>query len=184
MVSSILVPPTPEDGKRKTCEAIMDGIRKIRLYMHDSKQIHCRPSHLMENLIGLITASDRQFDKISHNYDFYRMIDENLFECGEEQNSKKLNRTIRNMSLASDLLSARHDYQISQKHYLLADEITKDTFHCTPRQVITLLNRYGHTCSYRSYTRMRNIVQRTTTELGEALLLNQEESSDIEMMDL
>lgn len=160
----------------------MNGIRKIRLYIHDSKQINCRPSHLMENFIGLITASDRQFDKISHNYDFYRMIDENLFDCAEDSNSKKLNRTIRNMSLASDLLSARHDHQISQKHYLLADEIANESFHCTPREVISLLNRYGHTCSYRSYKRMR----RTTEELTEALSLVDDQASDVEidMIDL
>lgn len=180
MVSSIIVPPAPTDEKRKTCETIMDGIRKIRLYIHDSKQINCLPSSLMQNFIGLLTASDRQFDKISHNYDFYRMLDDNLFDDTDEQRSKKLNKTIRNMSLASDLISARHDHQISQKHYLLADEIAKDTFHCTPRQVITLLNRYGHTCSYRGYRRMKTVVQRTTHELGETLLVDQDEPSDIE----
>ncbi len=135
----------------------------------------------MQNLIGLITTSEKQFERISHDYDFYRMIDENLFEYNHEKISNKLDKTIRNMSLASDLISARHDHQISQKHYLLADEISKETFHCTPRQVITLLNRYGHTCSYKSYRKMKTLVQQTTNELGERLLLDEEKSSDIEL---
>jgi hypothetical protein len=159
----------------------MNGIRKIRLYIRDSKQINCSPSIFMQNLIGLITTSEKQFERISHDYDFYRMIDENLFEYNHEKISNKLDKTIRNMSLASDLISARHDHQISQKHYLLADEISKETFHCTPRQVITLLNRYGHTCSYKSYRKMKTLVQQTTNELGERLLLDEEKSSDIEL---
>ena len=160
----------------------MNGIRKIRLYIRDSKQIDNTPSLLMQNLIGLITASERQFDRIALNYDFYRMIDENLFNQRQEKPSNKLDKTIRNMSLASDLISARHDHQISQKHYLLADEIAKETFHCTPRQVITLLNRYGHTCSYKSYQRMKALIQQTTSELGETIFMDTEKSSsDLEL---
>ena len=85
------------------------------------------------------------------------------------------------MSLASDLISARHDRQISQKHYLLADEISQESFHCTPRQVITLLNRYGHTCSYKSYRKMKTLVQQTTSELGERISIDAEKSSDFEL---
>jgi hypothetical protein len=159
----------------------MNGIRKIRLYIRDSKQINGSPSLLMQNFIGLLTTSERQFERISHDYDFYRMIDENLFEHNHEKVSNKLDKTVRNLSLASDLISARHDHQISQKHYLLADEISKESFHCTPRQVITLLNRYGHTCSYKSYHKMKKLVQKTTNELAERLLPDEENSSDSEL---
>jgi len=157
----------------------MNAIRKIRLYIRDSKQINSSPPLLIQNLIGLITTSEKQFEKISHDYDFYRMIDENLFDNQKQTN--KFDKNLRNMSLASDLISARHDNQISQKHYLLADEIAKETFHCTPRQVITLLNRYGHTCSYKSYRRMKKLIQQTTNELAEKFITDEDKSSDSEL---
>ena len=180
IVPSTVIPPTPQDHQRETCEAVMNGIRKIRLYIRDPKQINYSPSIFMQNLIGLITTSEKQFQRISHDYDFYRMIDENLFEHHHTKVVHKLDKTIRNMSLASDLISARHDHQISQKHYLLADEISRENFHCTPRQVITLLNRHGHTCSYKSYRKMKRLVQQTTKELGERLGLDDGNSSDAE----
>jgi len=166
----------------------MNGIRKIRLYIRDPKQINSCPSLLIRNLIGLITTSERQFDKISHQYDFYRMIDEDLFDNGNTKISNKHDKNLRNMSLASDLISARHDNRVSEKHFLLADELTKKSFHCTPKQVITLLNHYGHTCSYKSYTRMKTLRQRTTSEFGEEIIeeiekmmTNEEKSSDSEL---
>jgi len=160
----------------------MNGIRKIRLYIRDSKQINSSPSLLIQNLIGLITTSEKQFEKISHEYDFYRMIDENLFDINNNQKqSNRFDKNLRNMSLASDLISARHDHQISQKHYLLADEISKESFHCTPRQVITLLNRYGHTCSYKSYRKIKTLRDRTINELGEKFITDEEKSSDSEL---
>ena len=181
IVPPVVIPPTPKDYQRETCETVMNGIRKIRLYIRDAKQIDRSPSIFMQNLIGLITTSEKQFERISHDYDFYRMIDENLFENNQQNTSNKADKTVRNMSLASDIISARHDHQISQKHYLLADEISKETFHCTPRQVITLLNRYGHTCSYKSYRKMKKSIQQTINELGEGLLLDEEISSDVEL---
>jgi len=147
----------------------MSGIRKIRLYIRDPEQIHSLPSLLMQNVIGLITTSEKQFDKISHQYDFYRMIDEDLFDNGNNQLANKSDKNLRNISLASDLISARHDNRISQKHFLLADELTKKDFRCTPKQVITLLNRYGHTCSYKSYIKMKILRQQAISELGEEL---------------
>ena len=182
----MIAPPTTQDYERETCEIIMKAIRKIRLYIRDPKHVNSTPSFLMQNLISLITASEKQFDKISHNYDFYRMIDENLFDNTNQNLAPRFDKTIRNMSLASDLISARHDNQISQKHFLLADEIFEETFHCTPRQVISLLNRYGHTCSYSSYRRMKNLLQRTTNELGENYLKDEDKSSDseLELMEL
>lgn len=176
-------PPTAQDMERETCEMVMNAVRKIRLYIRDSKQIDSQPSIFMQNFIGLLTASDRQFDKVSHDYQFYQMIEKNLFDPIEQQQNtpKRHDKTIRNMSLASDLISARHDHQISQKHYLLADEIAKESFNCTPRQVMTLLNRYGHTCSYSSYQRMKASVQRTTDELLQSLMDTEEKSSDSEL---
>lgn len=162
----------------------MNSIRKIRLYMRDPKQINSSPSLFMQNLIGLITASERQFQKLSNQYDFYRMIDENLFENINQTKSNKQDKTIRNMSLASDLLSARHDNHISQKHYLLADEISKETFRCTPPQIITLLNRYGHTCSHRSYRRLKALGQQMIDELGENLMTDEDKSSTDSELDL
>jgi hypothetical protein len=159
----------------------MNGIRKIRLYIRDAKQIDSSPSLLMQNFIGLITASEKQFDRVAHDYDFYRMIDKNLFEKGSENVSHKLDKNLRNMSLASDLISARHDSQTSQKHYLLADKIAQENFHCSPRQVIKLLNRYGHTCSYKSYQRMKKLIQQTTSELGERFIPDEDKSSDSEL---
>jgi len=160
----------------------MNGIRKIRLYIRDSKQINSSPSLLIQNLIGLITTSEKQFEKISHEYDFYRMIDENLFDNNNNQKqSNRFDKNLRNMSLASDLISARHDNQISQKHFLLADEFTKETFHCTPKQIITLLNRYGHTCSYKSYRKIKTLRDRTINELGEKFITDEEKSSDSEL---
>jgi hypothetical protein len=166
----------------------MNAIRKIRLYIRDPKQIDSSPSLLIRNLIGLITTSERQFDKISHQYDFYRMIDEDLFDNSNKQISNKYDKTLRNMSLASDLISARHDYRISQKHFLLADEIAKKGSHCTPTQLMTLLNHYGHTCSYKSYMRMKALRQRTTCEFGEEIIeeienmmTNEDKSSDSEL---
>lgn len=159
----------------------MNGIRKIRLYMRDSKQINSTPSLLMQNLIGLITTSEKQFDKISRQYDFYRMIDENLFDNTNQSKSNKLNKNLRNMSLAGDLISARHDNHVSQKHFLLADEIAKETFRCTPIQVLTLLNRYGHTCSYGSYRRLKVLGQQIINEIGEDFITDEEKSSDTEL---
>jgi hypothetical protein len=160
----------------------MNGIRKIRLYIRDSKQINSSPSLLIQNLIGLITTSEKQFEKISHEYDFYRMIDENLFDNNNNQKqSNRFDKNLRNMSLASDLISARHDNQISQKHFLLADEFAKETFHCTPKQIITLLNRYGHTCSYKSYRKIKTLRDRTINELGEKFITDEEKSSDSEL---
>jgi hypothetical protein len=169
ILSSVIIPPPVIDYQRQTCEAIMDGIRKIRLYIRDPKQINTQPSLLIRNLIGLITTSEKQFDKISQQYDFYRMIDEDLFDNGNNQLSNKSDKNLRNISLASDLISARHDNRISQKHFLLADELTKKDFRCTPKQVITLLNRYGHTCSYKSYIKMKILRQQAISELGEEL---------------
>jgi hypothetical protein len=186
ILSSVIIPPPVIDYQRQTCEAIMDGIRKIRLYIRDPKQINTQPSLLIRNLIGLITTSEKQFDKISQQYDFYRMIDEDLFD--NTKISSKHDKNLRNMSLASDLISARHDYRVSEKHFLLADELAKKGLNCTPRQVITLLNHYGHTCSYKSYIRMKTLKQRTTSEFGEEIieeiekmLTNEEKSSDSEL---
>jgi hypothetical protein len=162
----------------------MNGIRKIRLYIRDPEQIHSLPSILMRNTIGLITASEKQFDRIANQYDFYQMIDEDLFDNGNTQLSNKSDKNLRNISLASDLISARHDNRISQKHFLLADELTKQNFHCTPKQVITLLNRYGHTCSYKSYKKMKKLRQQEISKLGEQLdtmISHEEKSSDSEM---
>jgi hypothetical protein len=172
----------------------MNAIRKIRLYIRDPKQVDSLPSTLIRNVISLITTSEKQFDKISQQYDFYRMIDDDLFDTGDNKIvSNRSDRSLRNMSLASDLISARHDNRVSQKHFLLADELAKKGFHCTPRQVITLLNRYGHTCSYKSYTRMKETRQRTTSELGEEIMnelekiiTNDDKSSDsdLDLMEL
>ncbi|CAF3523635.1 unnamed protein product [Rotaria sordida] len=198
ILSSIIVPSVPVDHKRQTCEAIMNGIRKIRLYIRDPKQLNSSPSLLIRNIIGLTTTSEKQFHKISHQYDFYRMIDEDLFDTTTTNNNNnnngnnkilnKFDKNLRNMSLASDLISARHDNRISEKHFLLADEFTKKDFHCTPKQIITLLNRYGHTCSYKSYMKMKALKQRTTNELGqeiieeiENIIRNDDKSSDSEM---
>jgi hypothetical protein len=159
----------------------MNGIRKIRLYIRDPKQINSSPSLLMQNVIGLITTSEKQFEKISHQYDFYRMIDENLFDNGNQIKSHKYDKNLRNMSLASDLISARHDNQISQKHFLLADEFAKETFRSTPTQIITLLNHYGHTCSYKSYRKIKTLRQRMINEFGENFITDQDKSSDSEL---
>ncbi|CAF2482622.1 unnamed protein product [Rotaria sp. Silwood2] len=197
ILSSIIVPTAPIDHKRQTCEAVMNGVRKIRLYIRDPKQLNTLPSLLIRNTIGLITTSEKQFNKISTQYDFYRMIDEDLFDTtppptttnsGNNKILNKFDKNLRNMSLASDLISARHDNRISEKHFLLADEFTKKDFHCTPKQIITLLNRYGHTCSYKSYMKMKALKQRTTNELGqeiieeiENIIRNDDKSSDSEM---
>jgi hypothetical protein len=156
----------------------MNGIRKIRLYIRDPKQVNSSPSLLIQNLIGLITTSEKQFEKISHQYDFYRMIDENLFDNGNQIKSHKFDKNLRNISLASDLISARHD---SQKHFLLADEFTKETFHSSPTQIITLLNRYGHTCSYKSYRKIKALRQKMINEFGENFITDQKKSSDSEL---
>ncbi|CAF4063310.1 unnamed protein product, partial [Rotaria magnacalcarata] len=165
ILSSIVLPPTPIDHSRQTCEVVMNGIRKIRLYIRDAKQLDSSPSLFMRNVVGLISTSEKQFHKISQQYDFYRMIDEDLFDNGNDKISNKVDKSVRNMSLASDLISARHDNRISKKHFQLADEFTKKNFNSTPKQIITLLNRYGHTCSYKSYTKMKASKERTTNEL-------------------
>ena len=165
----------------------MNGIRKIRLYIRDPKQINSLPSLLLQNVIGLITTSEKQFQKISQEYDFYRMIDENLFDNNGKNN--KIDKNLRNISLASDLISARHDNRISEKHFSLANEFTKKDFQCTPKQIITLLNHYGHTCSYKSYKKMNALRQRTANEFGgeiivhefEKIVENDDKSLDSEM---
>lgn len=166
----------------------MNGVRKIRLYIRDPQQIKSSPSVLMRNVVGLITASERQYHKISQQYDFYRMVDDDLFENTNTKVPNKFDRTLRNMSLASDLISARHDNKVSEKHYSLADQITGKNFNCTPKNVITLLNRYGHTCSYKSYMKMKAAKQQTTHVLGEEIIeeieniiRDDEKSSDCEM---
>ncbi|CAF1602233.1 unnamed protein product [Rotaria magnacalcarata] len=188
ILSSIVLPPTPIDHSRQTCEVVMNGIRKIRLYIRDAKQLDSSPSLFMRNVVGLISTSEKQFHKISQQYDFYRMIDEDLFDNGNDKISNKVDKSVRNMSLASDLISARHDNRISKKHFQLADEFTKKNFNSTPKQIITLLNRYGHTCSYKSYTKMKASKERTTNELEpeiideiENIIRNDDKSSDSEM---
>ncbi|CAF2251798.1 unnamed protein product [Rotaria magnacalcarata] len=188
ILSSIVLPPTPIDHSRQTCEVVMNGIRKIRLYIRDAKQLDSSPSLFMRNVVGLISTSEKQFHKISQQYDFYRMIDEDLFDNGNDKISNKVDKSVRNMSLASDLISARHDNRISKKHFQLADEFTKKNFNSTPKQIITLLNRYGHTCSYKSYTKMKASKERTTNELEpelideiETIIRNDDKSSDSEM---
>ena len=84
--------------------------------------------------------------------------------------NNKIDKNFRTASLASDLISARHDNRISEKHFLLADKFTKKGFQCTPRQIITLLNHYGHTCSYKSYMKMKTLRQQATSELGDELI--------------
>ncbi|CAF4137697.1 unnamed protein product [Rotaria socialis] len=188
ILSSIVLQPTPVDHSRQTCEAVMNGIRKIRLYIRDPKQLDSSPSLFMRNVVGLMSTSEKQFHKISQQYDFYRMIDEDLFDNGNDKIQNKVDKSVRNMSLASDLISARHDNRISKKHFQLADEFTKKNFNSTPKQIITLLNRYGHTCSYKSYTKMKASKERATNELGpeiideiENIIRNGDKSSDSEM---
>ncbi|CAF4732317.1 unnamed protein product, partial [Rotaria socialis] len=188
ILSSIVLQPTPVDHSRQTCEAVMNGIRKIRLYIRDPKQLDSSPSLFMRNVVGLMSTSEKQFHKISQQYDFYRMIDEDLFDNGNDKIPNKVDKSVRNMSLASDLISARHDNRISKKHFQLADEFTKKNFNSTPKQIITLLNRYGHTCSYKSYTKMKASKERATNELGpeiideiENIIRNGDKSSDSEM---
>ena len=171
----------------------MTAIRKIRLYIRDSKQINTLPSFLMRNLIGLITTSEKNFEKISHNYDFYRLIDEDLLAAIDAPSSNRIDKNLRNISLASDLISARHDSRVSEKHFLLAEELIKNDTPSTPRQTISLLHRYGHTCSYKSYKKMKTLRERNGHPMAEEIVHqstiiatteNQSSDSEFELMEL
>ena len=170
----------------------MTAIRKIRVYIRDSKQINTLPPLLIRNLIGLIATSEKNFDKISHNYDFYRMVDEDLLASVDGTPSNRIDKNLRNLSLASDLLSARHDSRVSEKHFLLADELIKNSNNnsstlAASKQMISVLHRYGHTCSYKGYKKMKRLREQGNHPVAEQIIdesgrinADEDQSSDSE----
>lgn len=187
ILTTAIVSPALVDHKRETCEQVMTAIRKIRLCIRDSKQINTLPPFLIRNLIGLIATSEKNFDKVSHNYDFYRMVDEDLLADVEATPSHRIDKNLRNLSLASDLLSARHDSRVSEKHFLLADELIKNNTMSAPKQMISVLHRYGHTCSYEGYKKMKRLRQQRDQPMAEQMITesgtinaDEDQSSDSE----
>ena len=179
----------PVDYQRETCEIMMNAIRKIRLYIRDPKATGEWPPLLLRNTIGLITASEKQFDHISSHYDFYRMIQEDLFVDSEANPSNsKIDRTFRNSSIASDLIGARHDYSVAEKHFRLADEFSKKGS-LTAKQVMNILNQYGHCCSHKSYLKMKTKQQHKKNNMvdnfNEQTFVHEEPlNSEFDLLDL
>jgi len=152
---------TNEDQVRE-CEILFSAIRFLRSRMKDTlhvlETLHNKPELMTEltndlfadcvpliirNFTGLLTASNRQFDKIQKNHVYYEILTEDIF-----RNSPK---SLKNTVISHDILNARHDHIVTPKHVLLANEICK---HGRSNELLSILNRFGHVASYKTISRI------------------------------
>lgn len=151
---------------KQQCETILTAARLIRSHMKETLHLletfSKEPEKITEltndlftdcvpvpirNLIGLLTASGRQFRKIETEHLYYNVFDQDMFA-----NSSK---SLKNISISHDILNARHDHVVSPKHILLSNEVCK---HVRSNELLSILNRFGHSASYKTITRIHRKV--------------------------
>ncbi len=168
--------------EHKQCESLFDTVQLLRasiqkhshfftmlqknrssLTEFDSQMFwNCLPV-LLKNFIGMLTLSERRLNEMKKNYDFYSCwyLVSSFFSWKSYSvvvlvltndmfinNDKKLKIA----SISYDIINATNDRFITPKHYLLANELFR---HERSAQLLTITNRFGHTCSYRTMTRLQ-----------------------------
>ncbi|CAF1583813.1 unnamed protein product, partial [Didymodactylos carnosus] len=98
---------------------------------------------LLRNFLGFLTINDKKFDKMQYDFDLFKILDEDLF--------RKSHKWLKIASVGYDIMNCKNDNYVSPKHYLLGNEVFK---HERSLDLLTILNRFGHTCSYRSIVKL------------------------------
>lgn len=103
----------------------------------------CIPT-LVKNFIGLLIMNDEEFlkNKDDDNYS-------HIFTRDLHRNSDK---SLKISSIVYDIFSARYDSFSTPKHILLANELFH---HVRSSHLLDVMNRFGHTCSYKTMVRKR-----------------------------
>ncbi|CAF2191690.1 unnamed protein product [Rotaria magnacalcarata] len=113
---------------------------------------------LLKNFIGLLTASSKEFNEIKKQYDFYSMFTENVLT----NHDKKLKIA----SISYDIINSFNRNFITPKHYLLGNELLRHENSC---QLLTITNRLGHTCSYKTMRRLQYEVADKVNTLSDTI---------------
>ncbi|CAF4560964.1 unnamed protein product, partial [Didymodactylos carnosus] len=106
----------------------------------------CAPL-LLRNFIGSVTLNNDDFQKIQRHYDFYNIFMQDMFE--------KSSNWLKICSITYDILNCKNDQFISPKHYMLANELLQ---HERSADLVSIFNRYGHTCSYQTIVKLHQEV--------------------------
>ena len=102
---------------------------------------------LLKNCIGLLTMSSRQFSDVERDGTFLEMLENDMFE--------KSQKWLKIASISFDIMNCQNEGQITPKHYLLANEIFRQT---RSADLLTILNRMGHSSSYKTVARLHHEV--------------------------
>ncbi|CAF1612425.1 unnamed protein product, partial [Didymodactylos carnosus] len=104
----------------------------------------CAPL-LLKNFIGSLTLSERRFEELQNNYNYYDLLEKDMF--------KTSSKWLKISSISYDIISCKNDSYVTPKHYLLANELFR---HERSSQLLTITNRYGHTCGYKTIVRLHH----------------------------
>ncbi|CAF0950439.1 unnamed protein product, partial [Didymodactylos carnosus] len=100
----------------------------------------------LKNFIGLITLNDRDFNEVKRSYTHY----DSMYDGSWFSKSKKW---LKISSISFDIMNCKNDSFLSPKHYLLGNELLK---HARSSDLITVMNRFGHVCSYEGVCRLHD----------------------------
>ena len=102
---------------------------------------------LLKNFIGLIIMSSRQFSDVERDGTFLEMLENDMFE--------KSQKWLKIASISFDVINCQNEGHITPKHYLVANEIFPQT---GSADLLTIMNRMGHSCSYKTVARLHHEV--------------------------
>ena len=102
---------------------------------------------LLKNFVGLLTMSSPEFSDLERDGAFLGMFEKDMF--GKSQKWLKV------ASISFDIINCQNERQITPKHYLLANEIFRQT---RSADLLTIMNRMGHSCSYKTIARLHHEV--------------------------
>jgi hypothetical protein len=102
---------------------------------------------LLKNFVGLLTMSSPEFSDFERDGAFLGMFETDMF--GKSQKWLKV------ASISFDIINCQNERQITPKHYLLANEIFRQT---RSADLLTIMNRMGHSCSYKTIARLHHEV--------------------------
>lgn len=98
----------------------------------------CIPN-LIKNFIGLLTINDEDFLKIKNEDNFSDIFTHDLHRDSE--------KSLKISSIVYDIVNARYDSFSTPKHILLANELFH---HVRSSHLLNIMNKFGHTCSYKT----------------------------------
>jgi hypothetical protein len=100
---------------------------------------------MMKNFIGLLTSTDENFRNFKNTSDYLRIFDQDMY--------KSCDKSLKISSIAYDIINAKYDTYSTPKHLLLGNELFH---HVRSSHLLDIMNRFGHTCSYKTIVSVRN----------------------------